>query len=138
FPGESEKQFKELLDVMNEVKFERLGVFIYSREEGTPAGSFSGQISKVAKKERFDRAMSLQQDISSGINQRLLGRKMEVLVDEIDAGEPGLVIGRSYSDAPEVDGQIFVRTRRKDIKPGDFLQVKIDDAREYDLVGEEL
>ncbi len=138
FPGESEKQFKELLDVMNEVKFERLGVFIYSREEGTPAGSFSGQISKAAKKERFDRAMSLQQDISSGINQRLLGKKMEVLVDEIDAGEPGLVIGRSYSDAPEVDGQIFVKTRRKDIKPGDFLQVKIDDAREYDLVGEEL
>ena len=138
FPGESEKQFKELLDFMNEVKFERLGIFIYSREEGTPASSFPGQISLAEKKERLDRAMSLQQDISGAINRRLLGRRMEILVDEINTAEPGLVIGRSRSDAPEVDGQIFVTTGRRDIKPGDFLQVKIKDTYEYDLVGEEL
>ncbi|MEA3560316.1 MAG: 30S ribosomal protein S12 methylthiotransferase RimO [Candidatus Omnitrophota bacterium] len=137
FPGETEKQFKGLLGFMKQVRFERLGIFTYSKEEGTPAFSFSPQVPRHVKRRRFNQAMSLQQDISREINRGFLGREIDVLVDEIDDTDPDLAIGRSMGDAPEVDGQVFVRTKQRKLKAGSFLRTKIIDTYEYDLVGED-
>ncbi len=132
FPSESEKEFEELLSFVRQVKFERLGAFIYSREEGTPAFGFKKQISKKVKISRFNAIMSLQRDISQELNQRLIGKKIRVLIDE---EESGAYLGRSEYDAPEVDGEVTVSSSRK-LFPGDFAQVRITDTLEYDLVGE--
>lgn len=137
FPGETEKEFKELLGFIREYKFERLGAFIYSAEEGTPAFKFSPQISPKLKEERFRELMSVQKKISEEINKDLLGKETKILIDEQDADDPHLFIGRSEGDAPEVDGQVYVRSKRANII-GDFIKVKITDTLEYDLVGEEV
>lgn len=134
FPGEIEDEFEELLEFMRDIRFERLGIFTYSREEGTPAYSFSDQIPAKVKQRRFDEAMRLQQDISNQINESILGKVVEALVDERGPNDPTLFIARTESDAPEVDGQVFVRS--KGAKVGDFLKVRITDTLEYDLVGE--
>jgi ribosomal protein S12 methylthiotransferase len=133
FPGETEGEFNELLEFIKEAKFERLGAFIYSREEGTPAYRFNGQISDKKKKERFDSVMALQQEIAKEINQRFLGQSLEVLIDE--KKENGLYIGRSQYDAPEVDGEVYVHSA-KTLTPGTFVNAQITDTLEYDLVGE--
>lgn len=132
FPSETEKEFMELLDFIKEARFERLGAFTYSREEGTAAFSMKGQVPEKVKNERLNQVMSLQQGLSSDINRRFLGRKMKVLIDE--AGKDGYV-ARSQYDAPEVDGQVFVRAKAR-LYPGEFVTVKITDTLEYDLVGE--
>ncbi len=134
-PGEGEKEFKELLDFMNEVKFQRLGIFTYSREEDTPAFHFKKQVSEKIKSQRLDEAMRLQQDISNQINASFFNKTLTVLIDEIDSKEAGSYVGRSYLDAPEVDGQVYVKSKKL-LKPGDFVDVKITDTLEYDLVGE--
>ena len=132
FPGETEKNFSELLDFIKDIRFERLGAFIYSREEDTPAYGFKDQISEKVKKERFDRLMVLQQDISKQINQGFLGKTLEVLVEE--QVEKGAYTGRTQYDAPEVDGIVHIRSK-KPLKSGVFVKVKITDTLEYDLVG---
>jgi len=133
FPSENEKEFKELLDFIEETEFERLGAFTYSAEELTAAYNLSGQIPEKIKQERFNRVMSLQKEISSRVNQKFLGKTLEVLIDEKQG--PGQYLGRSQFDAPEVDGSVYVKSSRK-LKPGDFVKVKIVDTLEYDLVGE--
>lgn len=133
FPTESEKEFKELLGFMREVEFQRLGAFTYSAEEGTPADKLSGQVPEKIKQERFNRVMSLQKEISNRVNQRFLGKTLEVLIDEKEGA--GQYLGRSQFDAPEVDGNVYVKSSRV-LKPGDFVKVKIIDTLEYDLVGE--
>ena len=130
FPGEKDKDFQELLDLIKETKFERLGIFRYSREEGTPAYKYKGHISEKEKERRFNEAMLLQQSISRDINERFKGRILKVLIDE--KSEDGY-IGRSEYDAPEVDGVVYVKG--KDLAVGDFYNVKIIDTYEYDLVG---
>lgn len=132
FPSETEGEFKELLDFIEEVKFERLGVFMYSREEGTPAYHFKKQIPGKIKSARFNAIMSKQQEISRQVNERFLGRSIEVLIDELEDGQ---YVGRSQYDAPEVDGVVYVRSSRT-LAPGDFVKVEIKDTLEYDLVGE--
>lgn len=136
-PGEGEKEFWELLKFMKEMKFERLGIFTYSREEGTPAYNFNGQVSEKEKKLRFDEAMKLQQEIAGEVNAKFLGKTLAVLIDEAQTPRrpDAQYISRTYADAPEVDGQVFVRSK-KILKPGDFADVKITDTLEYDLVGE--
>lgn len=136
FPGETEEQFRELLDFMRDARFERLGIFAYSREEATPAYNFPHQIPERVKDSRYRCAMSLQQEIAKKNNEPLLGKVVEVLVDERDASDPELFIGRTSADAPEVDGQVFVRSKRA--KVGEFLKTRIVDTLEYDLVGEEI
>lgn len=131
FPSETDKEFKELLNFMEEARFERLGVFIYSREEGAPAYNFKKQIPKKIKVERLDTIMSLQQGISQDINKKFLGTIMDVLLDE---KEDGLYLGRSQYDAPEVDGMVYVNSTGE-LNAGDFVKVKITDTLEYDLVG---
>jgi len=132
FPSETEKEFNELLSFVRETEFDRLGVFIYSREEGTPAYNFKGQIPPSLKQERLDRIMSAQREIAAGLNAEFLGRTIPVLVEE---KQDGSYIGRSQGDAPEVDGAVYINTKQP-LKEGKFIQVKITDTLEYDLVGE--
>lgn len=132
FPSETDKEFKELLDFIKDIRFERLGAFKYSREEGTEAYGFKGQIPDKKKQERFHAVMTLQQKVSVEVNKKFLGKTMEVLVEE--KGE-SFYLARSQYDAPEVDGLVYVKSSR-DIKPGTFVQAKIIDTLEYDLVGE--
>ncbi len=132
FPGETEQQFEELLDFIKEIKFERLGAFGYSREEGTPAYDFQDQVPEKIKSKRLDLIMLTQQEISTVVNNNLKGKTLEILIDEEDNGS---YLGRTQYDAPEVDGLVYVKSSRV-IKPGDFVKVKINDTLEYDLVGE--
>ena len=134
FPTETDKEFKELLDFVEKTEFERLGVFTYSREEGTAAYDLKPQVPDKIKNERFDMIMAKQQEISRRVNGRFLGRTLEVLIDE--KGE-GHYLGRSYADAPEVDGNVFINTSYK-VKAGDLVRCRITDTLEYDLVGEPL
>jgi len=132
FPSETDKEFKELLHFIEEAKFQRLGAFIYSREEGTAAYNFSGQIPTQVKTARFDAVMASQQLVSRQLNREFLGKTLEVLIEE---KENGAYLARSQHDAPEVDGLVYVHSRRP-LEAGDFAQVKISDTLEYDLVGE--
>lgn len=144
FPSETEKEFKELLSFIKDARFERLGAFIYSREEGTPAYRFRKQISAETKKERFDAVMMQQQNISQDVNKEFLGKIIDVLIDEpsptaqgFSEKEDDFYLGRSQYDAPEVDGLIYVDSKKL-LKPGDFVKVEITDTLEYDLVGKAL
>lgn len=133
FPSETDKEFKELVEFIEEVKFERLGAFTYSREEGTPAYDFEGQLSEKVKLERFNAVMSKQQEIACQLNKKFLCRVIDVLIEERD--DKDCYIGRTEYDAPEVDGVVYVKTRHR-LEPGEFVKVKITDTLEYDLVGE--
>lgn len=130
FPSESKEEFSELIDFIREIKFERLGAFIYSREEDTAAYSLSGQVHPSTKKKRLNEIMSLQREISSETNQGLVGKDIEVLVDE---KKDGIFIARSQYDAYEVDGAVYLK--KEGLKIGDFYKAKIVDSYEYDLVG---
>lgn len=134
FPGETEQDIAELLDFMNEIRFERLGIFKYSREDGTQAASLPNQVPEKIKQERFTRAMLLQQKISEENNRRMMGKTVEVLVEGRDEEDPDLWIGRSWMDAPEVDGNVLIRSQRP-LGIGSFYPVQITSAAEYDLVG---
>lgn len=136
FPGETEKQFEELLKFVEDVQFERLGAFPYSREEGTLAYRFPRQIPKKVKNERLNRLMTLQRHISKKKNSSFIGSEVEVLVDSAVIPEPDLYLARTERDAPEVDQLVYVTS--KNAKPGQFAKVKIIDAYEYDLVGKAL
>jgi ribosomal protein S12 methylthiotransferase len=130
FPGETEKEFKELVSFVKEMRFERLGVFKYSREEGTPAYSYKGQISEKEKEKRFKSIMLEQQAISRKLNERFKGRTLKVLVEEKDKDSYS---GRTEYDAPEIDGAVHIKG--KNLKIGSFYNIRITDAYEYDLVG---
>ncbi len=134
FPGETDEEFQELLGFLQEVRFERLGAFMFSEEEGARAYGWPDQIPKRIKEERFNAVMAQQQEISRSLNSALVGKELRVLVDEKNAEEEGLFYGRTEGDAPEVDGQVIIHSR-SDLKPGDFTRVKIKDALEYDLIG---
>ena len=134
FPGETDKDFQELLSFAKEFRFERLGAFIFSREEGTPAYDFSQQIPVRIRKERLKELMLAQQSISKEINNCYLGKEIEVIVDEIKLEKPKITIGRTQADAPEIDEKVIIRTDKA--KVGDIIKVKVIEALEYDLVGE--
>jgi len=134
FPGETNKDFKELLNFVKEFRFERLGAFIFSREEGAPAYDFSQQIPLRIKKERLKELMLTQQSISKKLNNGYLGKEVEVLVDEIKLGKAKISIGRTKGDAPEIDGKVIIKTDKAQV--GDIIKVKVLEALEYDLIGE--
>ncbi|MCX5680157.1 MAG: 30S ribosomal protein S12 methylthiotransferase RimO [Candidatus Omnitrophica bacterium] len=136
FPGETEKDFKELLKFLKDTEFDRLGAFLYSEEEGTPASRMKGRIPEEAARERFDELMRLQKSISERRNRRFLGKRVRVLIDEKPESPGGSFFGRTEADAPETDGGVFVSGKR--IMVGQFYDVKITDTLEYDLVGEVL
>jgi ribosomal protein S12 methylthiotransferase len=132
FPGETEKQFEELLQFIAEAKFERLGMFQYSQEDHTPAGTMAAQLSVKEKKKRYQRAMALQQKVSREVQGGFVGQTIRVLIEEQSNGG---WVGRSHADAPEIDGSVQV-TGRAQI--GEFARVRITGASEYDLNGETL
>lgn len=136
FPGETDKDFKELMGFVRDTKFERLGVFIYSREEGTAASRLKGAVPEKVKKERRDAVMSLQKNISRRRNRSMIGRRMEVLIDEKVKKGKGEFIGRTRGDAPEIDGNVYVAGNN--LKIGGFYSVKITDAIDYDLIGKKV
>lgn len=133
FPGEDKDDYEELYDFVNEMKFERLGVFTYSKEEGTPAAKMKGQVREDTKNRRKENLMALQMEISLNDNQSKIGKTLDVLVEEQD--EDNSYIGRSRYDAPEIDNSVIF-TAFKELMPGDIVRVKILDAFDYDLVGE--
>lgn len=133
FPGETEEDFEELLGFMEEVQFERLGAFVYSREEGTRAALLEDAIPADVANARYDKVMQLQAEITEEFQHTLVGSELEMIVDEIDPDTED-VFGRSYLDAPEIDGAISVGGG---IDPdAEFVRVRIVDAGTYDLVGE--
>jgi len=139
FPGETEEDFEELADFAEETRFERLGVFAYSREEGTPAGDMDNQVEEEEKQARADSIMRLQLDISREHNEEKVGKVLDVLVEEIDEVSDDFVtfVGRSEYDAPEIDGSVVFRVPagEKRLAPGEFVPVLIEDAFDYDLTG---
>lgn len=132
FPGETEEEFEELLEFVEKTRFERLGVFAYSREEGTVAGDMENQIDEDVKTMRADAIMRRQLDISREINESKVGDTMTVMVDGTD--EDGAYLGRTVYDAPEIDNTVIF-TSDEELVPGNMVQVKITDAFDYDLVG---
>ena len=134
FPGETEEQHEELIEFVDEMEFDRLGVFTYSPEEGTPAEKMPDQIDEEVKEERQDELMELQQEIAFENAERMVGREVLVMIEGKVADENAYV-GRTYRDAPNVDGLIFINTD-EELLSGDFARVKVTGALDYDLIGE--
>lgn len=134
FPGETEEQHEELMEFVDELEFNRLGVFTYSPEDDTPAAQMPGQIPEEIKEERQSELMELQQDIVFEQAEEMIGRELLVMVEGKVADE-NVYVGRTYRDAPNVDGLIFVNTD-VELVSGDFAKVRVTGAAEYDLIGE--
>ena len=134
FPGETEEQHEELMDFVDEMEFDRLGVFTYSPEEGTPAAEMADQIDEEVKLERQAELMELQQEIAFDKAEQMVGREILVMIEGKVADENAFV-GRTYRDAPNVDGLIFINTD-EELLSGDFARVKVTGALDYDLIGE--
>ena len=159
FPGETETSFETLLDFIRETKFERLGVFTYSKEDGTRAGSMAGQLSDAVKQKRRERAMAAQHQVATAVSESFVGRTIKVLVEgeadakqlqaaSVSSWEHGLIretdqhtrqikghyfVGRGEADAPDIDGRVFIRGQ---LPIGEFAQVKIIGHTDYDLIAQ--
>lgn len=132
FPGETDEDFQDVLDFLEQYPLDRAGAFAYSREEGTPAATMEDQVEDAVKEERVDAFMSLQMDVSEVLMEKQVGRVLDVLVTELtDEG----AVGRSYLDAPDIDGEITIRTDEK-LSVGDFIKVEITESTAYDLGGD--
>lgn len=130
FPGETEAQFEKLKDFVREMEFDRLGVFTYSQEEGTKAAMMPNQISDEVKKQRQEEIMLIQQEISARRNKAAVGKTMRVLIDH-GTKDKNMFVGRTEGQAMEIDGNVFVTG--ENIKPGEFIDVKVNKSLEYDL-----
>lgn len=134
FPGETDEHFNNLYEFTKRTRFDRMGVFTYSQEEGTAAADFADQVAEDIKAERYDKLMSLQQEISLELNQAKIGTTLEVIVEGYDE-DNYLFYGRSRGDSIDVDGKVYFGTE-DEVMPGDIINVKILDASEYDLTGQ--
>ena len=134
FPGETQEQHEELMDFVDQMEFDRLGVFTYSPEEDTPAASMPDPIPEEDKEERQAELMELQQDIVFDQAEDRIGEELLVMIEGKVADENAYV-GRTYRDAPNVDGLIFVNTS-EELMSGDFAKVKVTGSADYDLIGE--
>ena len=134
FPGETQEQHEELMDFVDQMEFDRLGVFTYSPEEDTPAASMPDQIPEEVKEDRQAELMELQQDIVFDQAEDRIGEELLVMIEGKVADENAYV-GRTYRDAPNVDGLIFVNTS-EELMSGDFARVKVTGSADYDLIGE--
>jgi ribosomal protein S12 methylthiotransferase len=142
FPGETDEEFRALLDFLGEMQFDNVGMFTYSPEQGTPAADMPGQVSEKVKTKRYREAMLRQQKISAAKNRRLVGRTMDVLIDGSGTLEDGkgrqvpIYVGRTHRQAPEVDGMVFVKPPKgAELAQGDVVKVQITESTEYDLWG---
>lgn len=134
FPGETEEDFNELYEFVKEAKFDRLGAFMYSKEEGTPASRLKEQIHHMTKKKRYNKIMNEQKEISNTIQKRYIGKKYKVLIDS-KSFDGKYYIGRTYMDVPDIDGVVYIKNTKK-CSIGDFISVEIVDTNDYDLIGE--
>ncbi len=139
FPGETDSDFEELCEFIKEIRFDDLGAFMYSPQDGTPAAHMPNQVPESIKEERYHKLMAIQAKISEENDRALIGTTTEVLIEEILKDKKGFVQakGRAIFQAPEVDGNIYVEGS-KDILPGDFIKVRITDGYAYDLIGEKI
>lgn len=133
FPGETEADFRQLTEFVASVAFDRMGVFEYSREDGTPAASLPGRVGKQVASRRYNALMALQQRISLDKNRNLIGKRLDVLIESV---EKDCAIGRSQRDAPEIDGLVYVHDSCA--SPGDIVSVEVTEARHYDLIGRQV
>ena len=134
FPGETEEEFEELYNFVKETQFDKLGVFMYSKEDGTPAEKFNNQIHYKTKQSRWNKIMKEQNQISSNILNKKIGKKYTVLIEGITENRK-YYIGRTYMDVPDMDGLMFIKNDR-DYNIGDFVKCKVKNVKEYDLIGE--
>ena len=132
YPGETDEQFENLYKFVEKMRFDKMGVFEYSREKNTTSYSMLNQVPKKVKKERYKKLMSLQQKISAEINQSKVGKTIEAIVEGFT--DDGVIIMRSQHDAPEIDGLVYAKAD-KPVVPGDIENVLIERADEYDLFG---
>ena len=132
FPGETRVQFQELLEFVRRRRFERLGAFAFSPESGTPGAELDGQLPEHVRQKRRDRLLAVQQEIAFDWNRAQVGRRLDVILDTELADQPGVFVGRSYADAPEVDGAVYVSGER--LAVGQIVPCEIVAARGYDLV----
>ncbi|MBC8016664.1 MAG: 30S ribosomal protein S12 methylthiotransferase RimO [Sporomusaceae bacterium] len=137
FPGETDAHFEDLLKFVSEQQFDRVGVFTYSKEEDTVASTLPNQIADEVKQERYHSLMSLQCQISERLNQQLEGTVLDVLIEQVSTDQDTIVSGRSYREAPDVDGQIYIENAN-DCKPGDVIKAKVVQGFTYDVVAEKL
>ncbi|HPU58293.1 MAG TPA: 30S ribosomal protein S12 methylthiotransferase RimO, partial [Candidatus Avimonas sp.] len=135
FPGEGEEEFNELCEFLNEIRFERLGCFAFSPEEGTPAAEMPNQVEDRVKQRRRDIVMQEQSRIAFEYNNEQIGKTMNILVESYDR-YAGCWFGRSEADAPDIDGKVFFTCPPGKVKPGDIIRVQITDTIDWDLVGE--
>lgn len=134
FPGENEEEFQELYDFLKEAKFDKLGAFMYSKEEGTPASKMPNQVHKQTKKSRYNKIMKLQQEISRKNLEKKVGKIYQVMIEGATKNAQ-YYVGRTYMDTPKIDGVVYI----KNVKPlhsGEFVNCKIIDVKDYDLIGE--
>ena len=134
YPGETEEQFEELYEFVKRIKFEKMGVFEYSREKNTVSYSMEEQVPAKIKKQRLKKLMTLQKKISREVNESYVGQTLPCIVEGYT--DDGLVLMRSQHDAPEIDGMVYAKTNDVDVAPGDIVDVKINRADDYDLFGE--
>ena len=132
YPGETDEQFEHLYEFVKKMRFDKIGVFEYSREKNTASYEMSDQVPAKIKHERYKKLMALQQEISYEINQSYIGKTIPCIVESFT--DEGIVILRSEHDAPEIDGLVYVKSDRS-VVPGDIENVKIEKADEYDLFG---
>jgi len=134
FPGETEKEFQDLLDFLLQAQLDRVGAFVYYREPETPAAHLENQVAPQIAQERYHRLMSVQQEVSLQRNRAWIGRKLEVLIEKAEGKR---LLGRSFRDAPEIDGEVILErpTGKASPRPGDFVLAEITGASEYDLLG---
>lgn len=135
FPGETDDDFKELKDFVEQQRFENAGVFQYSQEEGTVAGSMPNQIPDEIKENRYHELMALQAEISEELHQEMEGKELTVVIEGFDEENPQLAIARSYREAPEIDGNIFVENAA-DLQVGQFVKVRVVQGFTYEMVAE--
>jgi len=135
FPGETAADFEELVDFVQAQRFERVGVFTYSREPDTPADRLDGHLPEEVKNERRERLMAIQQSISLEYNQGQIGRQLNVILDRPVENEDDVWLGRSYADAPDIDGLVYVTGNEQPLAAGQIVPCEIVAAQEYDLVG---
>lgn len=135
FPGEDDVKFNNLFEFVKQIRFDHVGVFMYSQEEGTPAAEMVCQVPEEVKEERYHRLMELQTQISQELNHALVGKRMDVLVEGESEDQPDIIFGRTERDAPDIDGKIYM-TKRIGVKPGDMVVVEISEGYAYDLSGE--
>ena len=134
-PGETEEDFADMVDFVEKSRFDRLGIFTYSHEENTHAFSMTDDVPDEVKQERANHVMQVQEQISYEINQAKIGKTFKVLIDRKESGS---FIGRTEHDSPEVDNEVYIDAKKHYLRVGDFAQIKITDATEFDLYGEPL